>query len=46
MLNSLEDILRDLSQALFLLAVPVNIIYFALVKINSKLEGKLGDKNE
>lgn len=46
MLNSLEDILRDLSQALFLLSVPVNIIYFALVKIDKKLEVKLGDKNE
>lgn len=46
MFNSLENILRDLSQALFLVSIPVNIIYYTLVKIDKKLEKKLGEKDE
>lgn len=46
MFNSLEDILRDLSQALFLVSIPVNIIYYALAKIDKKLDKKLGEKDE
>ena len=46
MFNSLENILRDLSQALFLVSIPVNIIYYALAKIDKKLDKKLGEKDE
>lgn len=46
MFNSLENILRDLSQALFLVSMPINIIYYTLVKIDEKLEKKLGGKDE
>lgn len=46
MFNNLEDILRDLSQALFLVSMPINIIYYTLVKIDEKLEKKLGGKDE
>lgn len=46
MFNSLENILRDLSQALFLVSMPINIIYYTLVKIDKKLEKKLGGKDE
>lgn len=46
MFNNLEDILRDLSQALFLVSIPVNIVYYALAKIDKKLEKKLGGKDE
>ena len=46
MFNSLENILRDLSHALFLVSIPVNIIYYTLVKIDKKLEKKLGEKDE
>ena len=42
MFNSLENILRDLSQALLLVSIPVNIIYYALAKIDKKL----GEKDE
>lgn len=44
MFNNLEDILRDLSHALFLVSIPVNIIYYALAKIDEKLGKKLGGK--
>lgn len=46
MFNSIENILRDLSQALFLVSMPINIIYYTLVKIDEKLEKKLGGKDE
>ena len=46
MFNNLEDILRDLSQGLFLLSIPVNILYFSLNKLDKKLDQKLGEKND
>ncbi len=46
MFNELEDILRNLSQGLFLLSIPVNILYFSLTKLDKKLDQKLGDKND
>ena len=46
MFNELEDILRDLSQGLFLLSIPVNILYFSLTKLDKKLDQKLGEKND
>ena len=46
MFNNLEDILRDLSQGLFLLSIPVNILYFSLNKLDNNLDQKLGDKND
>lgn len=46
MFNELEDILRDLSQGLFLLSIPVNILYFSLMRIDKKLTQKLGEKND
>ena len=46
MFNELEDILRDLSQSLFLFSSPVNIWYFSLTKLDKILDKKLGDKND
>ncbi len=46
MFNNLEEILRSIAHTLFFLSVPVNIIYYALVKIDDKLARKLGGKDE
>lgn len=46
MFNELEDILRDLSHGLMLLSIPVNILYFSLMKIDKKLDKKLGEKDD
>ena len=46
MFNELEDILRDLSHGLMLLSIPVNILYFSLMKLDKKLDQKIGEKND
>lgn len=44
--NELEDILRDLSHGLMLLSIPVNVLCFSLMKIDKKLDKKLGEKDD